>query len=157
MGICGTVLHRTARPALEILSWFRLARVFQRIDRASADHLRRWGLSVAQFDLLVKVGSSEGLSQQDLARALLVTKGNICQLVDRMERDGLIQRCQDGRANRLHLTAAGRRLYVQVVPAQEDLITRLFSSLTAEELAQLHGTLRALDRALKGAEQNERQ
>jgi polyisoprenoid-binding protein YceI len=112
-------------------------------------------LSVAQFDLLAKVGANEGLSQQDLARALLVTKGNVCQLVDRMERDGLIQRCQAGRTNRLHLTAAGRRLYERVVPAQEHLITRLLSFLAPEELAQLHGTLRKLDHALKGAESRE--
>jgi polyisoprenoid-binding protein YceI/DNA-binding MarR family transcriptional regulator len=148
-------LERPARPTLEVLTWLRLARIFQQIDHASTEHLRQWGLSVAQFDLLAKVGANEGLSQQDLARALLVTKGNVCQLVDRMERDGLIQRCQAGRTNRLHLTAAGRRLYEQVVPAQERLITHLFSSLAARELAQLHGTLRKLDNALKGAERRE--
>ena len=144
-------LSRLPRPGLEVLSWFRLVRIFQQVDHASAEHLRQWGLSVAQFDVLAKVGAAEGLSQQDLARALLVTKGNVCQLLDRMERDGLIQRCQIGRTNRLHLTSAGRRLYEQVVPAQEHLITRLFSSLAAEELTQLHGTLRKLDHALKGA------
>jgi polyisoprenoid-binding protein YceI/DNA-binding MarR family transcriptional regulator len=148
-------LERPGRPPLEVLTWFRLVRIFQQIDHASAEHLREWGLSVAQFDLLAQVGATEGLSQQDLARALLVTKGNVCQLVDRMERDGLIQRCQVGRTNRLHLTAAGRRLYERVVPAQEHLITRLFSFLAAEELAQLHGTLRKLDHALKGAESRE--
>ena len=39
-----------------VLAWMRLARVYQKVDRASAAHLRRWGLSVAQFDVLARVG-----------------------------------------------------------------------------------------------------
>jgi polyisoprenoid-binding protein YceI len=155
MGSSTEKLDRVGRPSMATLSWFRLARVFQQVDHASAEHLRAWGLSVAQFDLLAQVGVAEGLSQQDLARTMLVTKGNICQLVDRMERDGLLVRCQAGRTNRLHLTEAGRRLFQRVVPAQEHLIAHLFSSLAPEELVQLHGTLRTLDHALKSADSRE--
>jgi DNA-binding PadR family transcriptional regulator len=46
-----------------------------------------------------EVGRARGLSQQDLAATLLVTKGNVTQLLDRMQRDGLIVRCQEGRTN----------------------------------------------------------
>src|SRR5579883_3495574 len=99
-----------------VVTWMRLARVFQKVDRASAEHLRHWRLSVAQFDVLAQVGSAEGITQQELADRLLVTKGNICQLLDRLEQAGLISRRQEGRVNHLALTDAGQRLYREVVP-----------------------------------------
>ena len=134
--------------APSVVAWLRLARVFQKVDRASVAHLRAWGLSVAQFDVLAQVGAAEGMTQQELAQSLLVTKGNVTQLLDRMETSGWIRRCQEGRCNRLALTDEGRRLYASVVPAQEDLITRLFATLSPEERAALLGTLRRLDHAL---------
>ena len=134
--------------APSVLAWLRLARVFQKVDRASVTHLRTWGLSVAQFDVLAQVGSAEGMTQQELAQSLLVTKGNVTQLLDRMEESGWIRRCQEGRCNRLVLTDEGRRLYAGVVPAQEDLITRLFATLSPSERAALLDTLRRLDHAL---------
>src|SRR2546421_6367670 len=106
---------RTGGPTPAVLAWLRLARVFAKVDRASAEHLRPWGLSVAQFDVLAQVGAAEGLSQQQLAARLLVTKGNVTQLLDRLQRDGLIVRRQEGRANCLFLTDKGRRLFDTVV------------------------------------------
>ena len=152
MGSENTHLARGGTRSPSLLAWLRLARVFQQIDHLSAEHLREWGLSVAQFDLLTQVGLSEGLTQGDLARALLVTKGNVCQLLDRMERDGLLRRCHVGRANQLHLTDEGRRLFHKVVPAQEALIARLFSTLVTEEQVQLLGLLRKLDKSLTHAD-----
>lgn len=131
-----------------MLAWLRLARVYHRLDRASVEHLRPWGLSVAQFDVLAQVGAAEGLTQQELADRLLVTKGNVCQLLDRMERRRMIVRRQDGRANRLSLTAAGRALFNEVVPAQEDFMAAQLSRLAPEEQVQLLGLLRKLDHHL---------
>ncbi|MDB4873305.1 MAG: YceI family protein [Gemmatimonadales bacterium] len=143
------VRKRSSRLALPVLAWFRLTHVFQKVDQLSAEHLRGWGLSVAQFDMLAQVGAAEGATQQQVAEALLVTKGNICQLVDRMERDGLLRRCQAGRTNQLFLTEAGRNLYNKVIPAQEALITRVFSALSNDDQAQLQLLLRTVDHSLR--------
>jgi DNA-binding MarR family transcriptional regulator len=125
-----------------------MARVFAKIDRASSDEMRCRGLSLAQFDVLAHVGAREGITQQELADALLVTKGNVCQLLDRMERGGLIQRQQDGRSNRLFPTEEGRRVFAAVVPSHEDRIVDKFAALTDEEQIQLLDLLRKLDHAL---------
>ncbi len=134
------------RPGL--LAWLRLARIFQKVERNSGEHLRGWDLNVAQFDVLAHVGASEGMTQQELADSLLVTKGNVCQLLDRMEGRGWISRRQQGRANRLFLTDVGRRLFDEVVPAHEALITGRFSVLSEGEQERLHAMLRKLDKAL---------
>lgn len=136
------------RPSL--LSWLRLARTFQLVDRKTAEHLKEFNLTVAQFDILAQVGAAEGITQQRLADTLLVTKGNVCQLLDRMEARNLVERrpAETGRSKHLYLTAAGRALNRRVVPSQEDLINRSFSSLTREEQAQLARLLRKLEHSL---------
>jgi DNA-binding MarR family transcriptional regulator len=131
-----------------VTAWLRLARVYQKVDHASAEHLRARDLSVAQFDVVAQVGVRPGLTQQELAQALLVTKGNICQLVDRLERMGLVRRQQEGRANRLYLTESGQALYAQAVPAQEAMVAERLGALTRDEQRTLLRLLRKLDHAL---------
>jgi DNA-binding MarR family transcriptional regulator len=139
-----TAALRSGRTPL--LVWLRLARLFQRIDRAAADQLRCQGLSLAQFDVLAHVHARDGLSQQQLADALLVSKGNVCQLLGRMEQRGLLERRQDGRANRLSLTAAGRALFERVLPLHQALIAEQLSALSPEQQVRLLRLLRSADR-----------
>lgn len=134
--------------SIAIPAWLRLARVFQKIDRVSIDNLRQWDLSVAQFDVLVQVGNTEGMTQQQLADQLLVTKGNVCQLLDRMEERGLLVRKQEGRSNRLYLTEKGRALRNETLPLQEQLIEGIFAALPRAQQTTLLATLRRLDHTL---------
>lgn len=138
-----------------MLAYVRLLRVSQKVERDLAKQLRRWGLNNAQFDVLAQVGASEGLTQQELADRLLVTKGNVAQLVARLEGMGKIERRPQGRTNRLYLTEEGRRLFEKVVPEHEALVDERLSSLTPEEQKALHDLLRKLDRSLGRAPEGE--
>lgn len=143
--------QRGARPYhldVSVRAWLRLVRVFQKVEQVSTERMREAGLTMGQFDVLAHVGAAEGANQQEVADALLVTKSNVCQLLDRMEAAGLVERRQQGRAKHLYLTSAGRRLYDEVVPAHERQIAELFSALAPEEQGQLLGLLRKVDRAL---------
>ena len=145
--LCGDKVER-AESERSLLTWLRLARIYQKIDRASAERLRKWDLSVAQFDTLAQVRAAEGLMQQELADRLLVTKGNISQLLDRLAARDLIRRQQEGRASRLYLTDTGRALMDEVTPDQEAFIAEQFRGLSAAERATLLAMLRRLDHAL---------
>jgi DNA-binding MarR family transcriptional regulator len=118
------------------------------VERASNEQMRDYGLSMAQFDVLAHVGAVEGVTQTELADSLLVTKGNVCQLLDRMQCAGLLTRRQEGRVNRLFLTDKGRSLFQTVVPMHEDLIAQKIGVLEPVEQSQLLALLRKLDRAL---------
>lgn len=131
-----------------MVAWLRLLRVTQRGERELGLQLRRWGLNNSQFDVLAHVGANEGIVQQELADSLLVTKGNVAQLLGRMEERSLIVRRPEGRTNRLFLTDEGRKLFNEVVPAHETLIVERLSVLSKEEQRQLLDLLRKLDRAL---------
>lgn len=136
------------RPDPAVLAWMRLARIYQKVDRASAAAMRARGLSVGQFDVIAQVGAHPGITQQALADALLVTKGNVTQLLDRLEAAGLLCRRQEGRANRVTLTAEGERLWAEAVPAQEALVAEKMAGLSHSEQRALLGLLGKLDRGL---------
>lgn len=146
--LAGSDRDRAGRAA--VVAWMRLARVYTKIDRATALHLRAYDLSVAHFDVVAQVGAHEGLTQQELADVMLVTKGNITQLIDRLERRGLVERrpARSGRGNHLYLTDAGWAVHRAAVPAQEDLIAGCFAALDPEERRQLDRLLRRLDQSL---------
>ncbi len=140
--------ERSGLRSPTVLAWLRLARIFSKIEQASSTQLRCQDLSPAQFDILAQVGANEGCTQQELADALLVTKGNITQLLDRMEAGGLLQRRQEGRTKRVCLTEAGWALRQNVVPEHETLIASQFTGLTLAEQRELLRLLRKLDQSL---------
>lgn len=136
---------------LSLVTWLRLLRIMHRHEQAAAEHLRQWNLTHAQFDVVAQLGSAgDRITQSDLAERLLVTQGNITQLLDRMEQRGLVERCPEGRSNLLSLTPQGWELYDEVVPAHEEWQAEQLSPLTVEEQRQLLSLLDKLDRAQRG-------
>jgi DNA-binding MarR family transcriptional regulator len=130
--------------------WARIARLYTRNNRLGAALLRTHDLSVAQFDVLAQIGAHESyerLTQQELAQRLLVTEGNITQLLDKLEERGLISRCREGRIKRLVLTDEGRRLRDAAVPAQERFQAEQFAALSIDEQRTLLRLLGKLQRA----------
>jgi DNA-binding MarR family transcriptional regulator len=141
--------ERTGLRQYAVLGWLRLARVFQKIDTRSERFFREHELNTAQFDVLAQIGARAGITQQELADALLVTKGNVSQLLHKLEQDGLVARRQAGRTNCLTLTERGWALYELVVPQQEALIADLLAPLSADEQRELLRLLRKLDHSLE--------
>ena len=128
------------RPA--VAAWNRLVRIYQGIDHLSERHFKSMGLNTAWFDVLARVGAREGLTQGELADSLLVTKGNVSQLVSKLVAEGLLERHADGRSQRLHLSARGRALADRAVPGQEALLAHSLRALSPEEQSQLIRLLR---------------
>jgi DNA-binding MarR family transcriptional regulator len=113
--------------------------------------LGKYNLTLAQFDVLSRLSVAEGMTQQALADQLLVTKGNVCGLIDRLSEQGLVERRadpEDRRANLLFLTPAGRELAAQVIPAHQAVLRGLMRGLDGDEQRHLLALLRKLDRSL---------
>ncbi|GGG08406.1 MarR family winged helix-turn-helix transcriptional regulator [Paenibacillus abyssi] len=122
---------------LGLMVWYRLSRIYNQSIRESNQHLKNWNLSAAQFDVLVQVGSHERLTQQQLADKLFVTKGNITQLLSKLEELGWIKRDQEWKTKYLSLTEQGRAVFQEVVPQQERFQADQFSGLNKDEKKQL--------------------
>ena len=85
-----------------------------RLLRNFIDHrAKSRGTTRAQWIVLFRLRQQEGLSQVDLAEVLELQPISLVRLLDRLVEHGLLERRpdpKDRRANRLFLTAAGRRL-----------------------------------------------
>lgn len=129
-------------------TWVQLARTFQIVAREVARLLAEHDVTMPQFDVLATLRYSEGVTQQELARRLLVTKGNVCGLLDRLERSRWVERRSDendARTNRLHLTAAGRRVIDRLLPRHDKLVLKVFADLGADEIRPLRAALETIE------------
>lgn len=127
--------------------WLRLVRLHGRLGGVFSDRLRRAGLSAAQFDVLATLTEREGLSQQELAERLYVTKGNISGLIDRLAAGGLVERRSiegDRRSRAIFLTADGRRLAELGVELQRAFVAETFGRLDAGRLRDFESLIVAV-------------
>lgn len=109
-------------------------------------------LSAPQVHTLLALGHEGALAMGDLARRVAVTEKTVTGLVDRLERDGLVERRRDEADRRvIHvaLTAAGaalaRRLDAEVLQA----ITRLLGRLDAADRRDLFRIVEKLTDSLE--------
>ncbi len=88
--------------------------------RALQERLGRYGVSVAQWSMLLLLWEEESLTQKELSRRQQIEEPTATRTLQRMERDGLIRRIQDredNRRRRVVLTERGRELCSELVPA----------------------------------------
>lgn len=131
-------------PAVQ--AWLTVARTYHRLERRLAAGLSAQGLSLAQFDVLATLAHGEGITQQELAQRLLVTKGNVVGLLDRVS--AWVERRpdpDDRRANRLYLTPAGRKLMARALPAHFASVREAMGHLSEPDLRALNELLVRLE------------
>ncbi|KQT82952.1 MarR family transcriptional regulator [Methylobacterium sp. Leaf465] len=127
-----------AEAADPLRVWFRFIRLNRRVTAAMAGELRGLGLSIPQFDALSTLTEREGMTQQDLAARLYVTKGNVSGLIDRLVEAGLVERRPipgDRRSHALYLTSAGADLATRGIVAQKAYVARTLGQLPAQDIA----------------------
>src|SRR5882724_3825345 len=125
-----------------------LIRIFGRMTARGSLMAKRHGLSLPHFEVLLCLNHGEGISQQDLAERLLLTKGNICVMVQKMEAAGLIERRSDPddqRFHRLYMTLAGREKLCAALPDHHAVTGRMLRGLTLAEQKTLHELLCRVD------------
>lgn len=135
--------------ALRLATWLQWAQTFYRLQRRVIDVIVRHDITLPQFDVLATLRFNEGVTQQELAERLLVTKGNVCGVLDRLERLGWVKRQPDpvdGRANRIALTAAGRRKLEAALPDHDRAVLQMLGALPSDhDVRSLRRMLLALD------------
>ena len=106
---------------------------------------RQFGISRAQWAVLVRIDRSEGLKQSELAEILDLQPISLTRLLDRLADNKLIERRadpNDRRANRLFLTPAARPLLGQLADLGEDMMATVLDGLDAKTVER---TLRDLE------------
>lgn len=117
-------------------NWIAVAKASQIIHQKLAKALISLDIKVPHLDILANLYRFEGISQQDLARKLLVGRSNISMLLPQIEKRGLIERRPDDRDKRilrLYLTDKGRDITGQALAIELELIEHSMSTTTVEE------------------------
>lgn len=137
-----------AQPSPRYRALIQLLRTAEDLWNASRVFFSRWDLSPSQFNLLnVLHGQSEGLSQSDLSRLLIMHRSNTTGLVDRLEQRGLVQRRDhpgDRRAYRVVLTSEGTRLLELIYPHYYAAAERVWAETPGTRVEQLLEELKDL-------------
>src|SRR5947207_11456422 len=134
-----------------VLTWLYIYRITQKMQRRLSAHFDQHGLTPAQFNVLVQLQQTPGISQQGLTDRLFVTKGNIVGILNRMEQCGLVKRQphpQDGRTYMLYLTERGAELAARLVPEHEAVVDLCIPLLSTGVQHILHDRVRTLHHAL---------
>src|SRR4029077_17106541 len=104
-----------------------------RLLRTYANHkAAEFGMTRAQWVVLVRLDRSEGLKQCELAEILDVQRITLTRLLDRLCDNGLIERRadpNDRRAKRLFLTPAAKPVLEKVTAAAETMMASVLTGL----------------------------
>ncbi|KPF53983.1 MULTISPECIES: MarR family transcriptional regulator [Rhizobium/Agrobacterium group] len=125
-------------------SWISVARACQLMQQALARALAPLDIKPPHLDILVNLYRFEGISQQELARKLLVGRSNMSMLLPQMEKRGLLERRadqRDKRVLRLFLTEEGRSLSEKAMQIQTELIERTLSATPLDDCQRLAETM----------------
>lgn len=127
----GSHLDKKLKTSLELSD--TLSKAYHSQTKAYNLFLKRWGLSLPQYSILKQIQRHQRLSQKELAEHLLVSKGNITQLIGKLERAGWIAREQEWKTKYLTLTSSGTVLMNQIEPEQKQFLLQLYQDLTRKE------------------------
>ena len=124
----------------------RLTRTSLRIKRTIGSVFHQAGMTGAQFFTLIRI-PDEGIPITKLAARSWADPGNATGVVDRLEREGLVERRPadgDRRVVLVHATPAGRQRIRDLWPAYEGRVRRVMAALDAAELDELNKLLEKL-------------
>ena len=145
---------RKSRESLssEFIRWLRV--VGDHSEELIGEQLKPFGLSVSQgflFGLIADLALKGGVPlQKDLERDMRLATSSITNLVQGLERKGLVFRMDsatDGRAKELRVTREGWKVRKELGRHVSDWELALTSSLTDEELAAVVKLLRKMGRS----------
>jgi MarR family transcriptional regulator for hemolysin len=119
---------------------FTIMDVARMLKTYADQRARRFGISRAQWGVLVRLNRSEGLKQSELADILDLQPISLTRLLDRLAENGLIERRadpNDRRANRLFLTPAARPLLEQLAELGNDMMATVLDGLDAKTVERM--------------------
>ena len=132
--------------------WSLLAQTRHALYKTREKELRQYGIQPRQAAVLITIKAiGDEATPAEISRFLLREPHSISRILQRMERDGLVNKSKDlHRKNliRVTLTEKGLQAYNEAVARKTQL--EILSCLSVKELDQLDSCLRKLlDEALK--------
>lgn len=122
---------------------YGIALVYAALFNRIAAYLDQYELTPAKMNALMIIkhqGKSKGISQAEISKRLMVTASNMTRVLDKMEKEDLINRSAqlgDRRVNVINISEKGSRLLDHIWPGYEKLLKSLATGISVAEQKQL--------------------
>ncbi len=123
--------------------WLQLAKTSALLHSEITARLRtHYGQSMARFDVLSQLARTDErcMAISALSRMLIASSGNISRLLDRMEKEGLLERSpapHDRRSIMIGLTPAGSALFARMAKDHEHWVSEILSDMPKSNQKEL--------------------
>lgn len=126
--------------------WLRLVACTQMVEQEIRVMLReKFEMTLPRFELLAALDRvPDGLTMGELSRWLMVTKGNITGIAERLSEDGYIKRQPtptDRRSFVVTLTPRGRKLFKEMETEYERFLDSIFGEISIDDIDSFTGVL----------------
>ena len=126
--------------------WLRIVSCSQMVEQEIRMMLRdKFDTTLPRFEFLSALDRvSDGLSMGELSSWLMVTKGNVTGIAERLSEDGFIKRNPtptDRRSFCVTLTPKGKKVYKEMEEQYESLLDKLFSDVSLDDSDMFTGVL----------------
>lgn len=125
------------------------------IKKRGRDILSDFDITTPQFLALVVLKDRPGITMGELCERLYLACSTATDLIDRMEKNGYLERNRDAddrRVIRLSITEKGQNIIDQVINARRRYVDSILKQLTQEEIDQLAQALEKLDALMVAGE-----
>ncbi len=138
--------HKELVPEINpaaVIAMLRIKTVSEEIQDSILDVLQQtYHLSEGKFCALIVLHQrgEKGMAPSELAEKVGVTRATISNMLQRMERDGLVDirpAEQDGRGKIVNLTQEGRDFMEEILPPHYLRVSKLMEKLTEDEQKKL--------------------
>ncbi len=134
--------------------WLVLWKAYESLRAHAERHIRSLGIGFSEFAALEVLLHKGPTPVNGIGEAVHLTSGSITTAIDRLERKGLVTRCDhpsDRRARLVRLTAEGHTLIEDAFREHQAAMTQATAGLSADERRQAIQLLKKL--GLHAAEQ----
>jgi len=132
-------------------TYVQLRRTHDAIHRHVSKKLKKWGLSVPKYGVLVRVYDHKQLPISYLSTQIFRGNSNMTTLINRLEKDGLVCRSngdKDRRVKMIRLTPKGIRLAPKVIKEYRSFQQQMMDCLSHREKIELLALLKRLKDSL---------
>ena len=126
--------------------WLRILSCTQVVEQEIRAMLReKFDMTLPRFEVLSALDRvADGLTMSELSNWLMVSKGNVTGIAERLSEDGYIRReptPTDRRSFVVTLTGKGSKTYKEMELEYESLLDKLFNDMTPDDSDMFAGLL----------------
>jgi DNA-binding MarR family transcriptional regulator len=127
--------------------WLRLLSCTMAVEKEVQRRFAEHDMTLPRFDVLAALDRHGEMNMGSLSQSLLVSNGNVTQLVQKLVRDGLVKLRKapaDRRSSIVTMTEAGRDRFARLAKAHNDWIDEMLGDLNFTQRERLYVALGVL-------------